>query len=835
MTMRTIWVKFKTVTSMKKLFSNLMLVAAAAMAFFACQKPEAIAPEDSQEVMLTFASEKPTFDDDTKTEWNGSTIQWSAGDKISVAYTVNDKWMGYKPEDSDTESAPKLYKSEALENSRATAKFNVSGNFNIDAVGTHVFHGVYPAPSSTSFENAPEVTLTIPALQTPKASSFDASADLMTGVSVDEFSSLPEADEEISMLWTRLVAHANITLKSINGIVAGEKIYSITLTAQEDANLVGKQKINLLTNEVSKAVASAKTNEVELNGGNLVVDANGNVEFWACILPVTLTSLNVEVETDKATYTREITGISKTFKQNARNTLSVKMDGATRVEKVLESWRLVTPTEGITEGTYAIVAKTSTKTGVLINSNGTGSAPTFYTTGISIEDDCLSGVADIMQFDITGTAGNYILYVGGDASKWLYCTNDNNGVRVGNNSNKSWSITTHSTNNNAFAFKHNGTNRYLGVYNDADWRCYTSLTATNFTNAKGSSQIYLYKKVSAVAPDTTPELKVDKTSVELTSDGGEGTIAVTAANVTSLQVRALVAEGSQDEVLWLSVEYDENGTLSYAAEANSSENLREAYIEIYAEDLNGNPLTKYIHVLQAGKAEGGETPEPEEPTRTPRNLTFSAATATATVGQAFTAPTLNGVTAGVTYSSSNTAVATVNASTGAVTPVGEGTTTITATALETSEYEAGTASYTLTVNAAQGGGQQTTTTYTFNSKSWGDSTNSWTSGKAGNQLTSGQGVQVTTGVSGANATCKNSFSNVSTVVVKYCTNASKGAGTIKVTIGSVTKTFTVSTSGGTSLRNATFDFNGATGTPKIEVTCTTNSIYVNAISITHTN
>ena len=141
----------------------------------------------------------------------------------------------------------------------------------------------------------------------------------------------------------------------------------------------------------------------------------------------------------------------------------------------------------------------------------------------------------------------------------------------------------------------------------------------------------------------------------------------------------------------------------------------------------------------------------------------------------------------------------------------------------------------MTVNAAQGGGQQTTTTYTFNSKSWGDSTNSWTSGKDGNQLTSGQGVQVTTGVSGANATCKNSFSNVSTVVVKYCTNASKGVGTIKVTIGSVTKTFTVSTSGGTSLRNATFDFNGATGTPKIEVTCTTNSIYVNAISITHTN
>ena len=189
----------------------------------------------------------------------------------------------------------------------------------------------------------------------------------------------------------------------------------------------------------------------------------------------------------------------------------------------------------------------------------------------------------------------------------------------------------------------------------------------------------------------------------------------------------------------------------------------------------------------------------------------------------------------VTYSSSNTAVATVDASTGDVTLVGAGSTIITATAPVTDQYEAGTASYTLNVSASSS--QTATTTYTFNSKAWGDSTDSWTSGKAGNQLTSGQGVQVTTGVSGANATCKNSFSNVSTVVVKYCTNSSKGAGTIKITVGSVNKTFTVSTSGGTTLRDASFDFSGEkpTGTPKIEVTCTTNSIYVNAISITHTN
>lgn len=94
--------------------------------------------------------------------------------------------------------------------------------------------------------------------------------------------------------------------------------------------------------------------------------------------------------------------------------------------------------------------------------------------------------------------------------------------------------------------------------------------------------------------------------------------------------------------------------------------------------------------------DGGEEPEQLQP----RNLAFSDATATATVGQPFTEPTLSGVTTDVEYTSSNTAVATVNEETGAVTLVGAGTTTIKASAPATAEYEAGEASYTLTVSAA---------------------------------------------------------------------------------------------------------------------------------------
>lgn len=318
---------------MKRIISNVMLVAAAATAFFSCQKPEVIEPETSEEVMLTFSSEKPAFDDETKTEWTGETIQWSKGDQIAIAYTVDGEWMGATNQSTGNLMGTKLYKSAALTKAAEIAQFNVNSSFNIVKEGEHVFYGVYPAPESTDFPNAPFASLEIPAVQTPTASSFDPSADLMTAISVGEFTSLPEEGEKISMMWTRLVAHANITLKDINGAIAGEKVLSVKLTAQEGANLVGKQKVNILTNEVENNNVTA--NVLELSGSALSVAEGGNVEFWACILPETLTSLTVVLDTDKATYTREITGISKTFKKNARNILAINMSSAKRDEKVV--------------------------------------------------------------------------------------------------------------------------------------------------------------------------------------------------------------------------------------------------------------------------------------------------------------------------------------------------------------------------------------------------------------------------------------------------------------------------------------------------------------------
>lgn len=79
-------------------------------------------------------------------------------------------------------------------------------------------------------------------------------------------------------------------------------------------------------------------------------------------------------------------------------------------------------------------------------------------------------------------------------------------------------------------------------------------------------------------------------------------------------------------------------------------------------------------------------------------LKFPQAAYTANLGEAFTAPTLSRDTdAKPVYTSSKPEIATVDAATGAVTLVAAGETTITAETAETEDFNAGKASYTLTV------------------------------------------------------------------------------------------------------------------------------------------
>lgn len=89
----------------------------------------------------------------------------------------------------------------------------------------------------------------------------------------------------------------------------------------------------------------------------------------------------------------------------------------------------------------------------------------------------------------------------------------------------------------------------------------------------------------------------------------------------------------------------------------------------------------------------GVLPQP----KLPRNLKFSVSEISATRGTDLSEPVLSGVTDGVVYTSSNTAVATVDPASGNVTMLTKGTTEIIAYAAENDTHLVGSVSYTLEV------------------------------------------------------------------------------------------------------------------------------------------
>ena len=323
-TTTTTW---ETFSAMRKF----LLAALAALTLAGCHKTVS---EPVKALILT--SEEPS----TRTGWNGETIEWTAGDAISMAYSVNSSWVG-----------PNLYPSDALTENSLTAAFRVPGNFPTDLVGAHHFYAVYPAVEGTDFSGAPDVFTAVPEIQTPTATSFDPAADLMAATSTGDWRSLPASP--IPMIWTRLTAHADITLKNL-ALDADETVQSIVLQGQNGAELTGDIIIDLCNAEEYATVGVPR---VTVNAENLAVDASGNLEFWVSIFPVELTELTVTVTTDKATYRRTIQGISKVFRRNARNVLGISMQEAvkTPIAPVGENYVKVTQAQTDWTGDYLIV------------------------------------------------------------------------------------------------------------------------------------------------------------------------------------------------------------------------------------------------------------------------------------------------------------------------------------------------------------------------------------------------------------------------------------------------------------------------------------------------
>ncbi len=190
------------------------------------------------------------------------------------------------------------------------------------------------------------------------------------------------------------------------------------------------------------------------------------------------------------------------------------------------SWVKTSITDLTSEDFFVIVCAKSSKFFALSNDGAAATAPTAVAVVVE-NDEITSKVENNIIWKIGNTNDGYVFYPNEDTENWLYCTNTNNGVRVGINDNKYFSI------NSGYLYN-KGTSRYVGVYNNQDWRCYTS-TSTNITG-----QTFAFYKYTDGS--TTPDLVATRVTID--ASGITNTDVYTATTAGQLTATVEGVDGS---------------------------------------------------------------------------------------------------------------------------------------------------------------------------------------------------------------------------------------------------------------------------------------------------
>jgi len=388
-----------------------------------------------------------------------------------------------------------------------------------------------------------------------------------------------------------------------------------------------------------------------------------------------------------------------------------------------------------------------------------------------------TNVAANLKWEVTVTDDGYQFNVPG-TEDYLYCTNSNNGVRVGSSDNNVFTVF---DNEGVDFLLNSGTSRYIGVYSNngtpQDWRCYTSINA-NIRN--GVTVFYKYSsggvtKQTATVTISATTIEIDE-DAEVTTNGPALTLTSSDDDIVSIDGTTITGEAAGKATItatWAETDAFYGGSKSFevtvidpnAEEAGTEDNpytVEQAIAAIdagtgtqgvYATGIVSKIVTAYNATfgnisynisadgttsgaqLQAyrGKSyEGANFTSADDikvgdivvvygnltkynstyefaadnqlvkltrtDNREPAGLSYDVANFTATLGEANEFPALanpNALT--VAYSSTNEAVATVDATTGEITLVAAGQTTIKAAFAGDDAYEPGDASYLLVV------------------------------------------------------------------------------------------------------------------------------------------
>ena len=479
---------------MRKKLLLFAMVAIAALA--SCAKTE-IRPEvESRDVhFVVNTAENEVVKSFIDNNLDGTyTPKWSKGDELAMFVgTIGEK----------TTKPTGVLKN--LNEAGELAKFDgiVTG---IEGDGT--FNSFAPASAFAIGYKDGTVGINLAASQKPSSLTIDESCDILVA---KEAGYMADAAGEVTiegLNFKRMFSIVKVALKG-PATLNGEKVQEFSLTTPEGTILAGRAAINLSTATIEKwniknnIVTATYTTDAPAFGG---ADGLENV-VWLVVNPCTIAGgakVVLAGETAGYTFSKEVT-LTKglVFPQSKLAVINLTLAEENCTKKAAASW-LATDLADITAADEVVITMAKGESVYAMTSaKGTSAAPT--AVAVTVENNELTAApADNLVWNIANDNGNLTIYPKGQTATWLYTTDANNGVRVGTNNNKTFIV------DSEYGYlKNTTTNRYLGVYNNTDWRCYTSTT----TNIGGQTLCFYVKGTPKTALETPANLAVSAAKV----------------------------------------------------------------------------------------------------------------------------------------------------------------------------------------------------------------------------------------------------------------------------------------------------------------------------------
>jgi len=297
-----------------------------------------------------------------------------------------------------------------------------------------------------------------------------------------------------------IAVKANYTTSAVGEkaitIAASTQLVMSTITATADEDYI---------NFSWTAVENATGYQVSTDGGSNYGETQAATSYkWENLTPSTSYTLYVKaIGTTNKKYTDSVAG-SKTQSTNAPT----------------PGWKETALSNIGASDVFVIVGDDGY---ALPNDNGTSSAPS--TVSVAVSGTKLTGsegndgvIADKIKWNVSSNNEGYVFYPNGSTTTWLYCTNTNNGVRVGDNANKLFTLTKDGY------LLNTATSRYISVYNNSDWRCYA--------NTSNNPQVVKFYKYTDNTPRTITVSTPSNGTV--TTDPSGTTTAGTTVNITAI-------------------------------------------------------------------------------------------------------------------------------------------------------------------------------------------------------------------------------------------------------------------------------------------------------------